>query len=177
MLREEWALQRTGEENDPAVADADRAEHREAVFGQTCPIETAVDVPVDGFEGRRQWHHSGGGCSGYPAQPPAHPRQNTCCIITPFDDSKEPEYVAIDNGKGMPAISGNFRRRPRNDSLQSRTATSCPTDATSEPLRSRAEQLAVLDLAWILVVAIPPWGFTRRTGRLLQLERLPVLLA
>jgi hypothetical protein len=37
-----------GEENDPAVADADRAEHREAVFGQTCPIETAVDVPVGG---------------------------------------------------------------------------------------------------------------------------------
>ncbi|BCH57264.1 hypothetical protein ACQZ61_21140 [Agrobacterium vitis] len=48
MAREEWALQRTGEENDPAVADADQAEHREAVFGQTCPIETAVDVPVDG---------------------------------------------------------------------------------------------------------------------------------
>ena len=46
LLREEWALQRTGEENDPAVADADRAEHREAVFGQTCPIETAVDVPA-----------------------------------------------------------------------------------------------------------------------------------
>ena len=46
LSREEWALQRTGEENDPAVADADRAEHREAVFGQTCPIETAVDVPV-----------------------------------------------------------------------------------------------------------------------------------
>ncbi|WP_421358964.1 hypothetical protein [Agrobacterium rosae] len=46
MLREEWALQRTGEENEPAVADADRAEHREAVFGQTCPIETAVDVPA-----------------------------------------------------------------------------------------------------------------------------------
>ena len=44
--REEWALQRTGEENDPAVADADRAEHREALFGQTCPIETAVDVPA-----------------------------------------------------------------------------------------------------------------------------------
>jgi hypothetical protein len=38
------ALQRTGEENDPAVADADRAECNEAVFGQTCPIETAVDV-------------------------------------------------------------------------------------------------------------------------------------
>ncbi len=48
MPREEWALQRTGEENDPAVADADQAKHREAVFGQTCPIETAVDVPVDG---------------------------------------------------------------------------------------------------------------------------------
>ncbi|MBY5324304.1 hypothetical protein HFN11_29010 [Rhizobium leguminosarum] len=48
MSREECALQRTGEENDPAVADAYRAEHREAVFGQTCPIETAVDVPVDG---------------------------------------------------------------------------------------------------------------------------------
>ncbi|ARM90849.1 hypothetical protein RHEC894_PB00073 (plasmid) [Rhizobium sp. CIAT894] len=40
------APQRTGEENEPAVADADRAEHREAVFGQTCPIETAVDVPA-----------------------------------------------------------------------------------------------------------------------------------
>ncbi|WEZ86220.1 hypothetical protein P6U16_28225 (plasmid) [Rhizobium sp. 32-5/1] len=38
------ALQRTGEENEPAVADADQAEYREAVFGQTCPIETAVDV-------------------------------------------------------------------------------------------------------------------------------------
>ncbi len=48
MPREEWAPQRTGEENDPAVADAGRAEHREAVFGQTCPIETAVDVPVGG---------------------------------------------------------------------------------------------------------------------------------
>ncbi|MVA38198.1 MULTISPECIES: hypothetical protein [Agrobacterium] len=48
MSREEWALQRTGEENDPAVADADRAECNEAVFGQTCPIETAVDVPVGG---------------------------------------------------------------------------------------------------------------------------------
>lgn len=48
LSREEWALQRTGEENEPAVADADRAEHREVVFGQTCPIETAVDVPVDG---------------------------------------------------------------------------------------------------------------------------------
>lgn len=46
LPREEWALQRTGEENDPAVADDDRAEHREAVFGQTCPIETAVDVPA-----------------------------------------------------------------------------------------------------------------------------------
>ncbi|WP_320189037.1 hypothetical protein RMS29_025730 (plasmid) [Agrobacterium rosae] len=51
MSREEWALQRTGEENDPAVADADRAEHREAVFGQTCPIETAVDVPAGGSRG------------------------------------------------------------------------------------------------------------------------------
>lgn len=47
MPREEWALQRTGEENDPAVADADRAEHREVVFGQTCRIETALDVPAD----------------------------------------------------------------------------------------------------------------------------------
>ena len=46
MPREEWALQRTGEENDPAVADADRAECNAAVFGQTCPIETAVDVPA-----------------------------------------------------------------------------------------------------------------------------------
>jgi len=34
------------EENDPAVADVDRAEQCEAVFGQTCPIETAVDVPA-----------------------------------------------------------------------------------------------------------------------------------
>ncbi|NTE84586.1 MULTISPECIES: hypothetical protein [Agrobacterium tumefaciens complex] len=51
MAREEWALQRTGEENDPAVADAGRAEHREAVFGQTCPIETAVDVPADRYRG------------------------------------------------------------------------------------------------------------------------------
>lgn len=40
------AKTRTGEESDPAVADADRAEHSEAVFGQTCPIETAVDVPA-----------------------------------------------------------------------------------------------------------------------------------
>ena len=46
MAREEWALQRTGEENEPAVADADRAESSEAIFGQTCPIETAVDVPA-----------------------------------------------------------------------------------------------------------------------------------
>lgn len=51
MPREEWALQRTGEENDPAVADADRDDHREAVFGQTCPIETAVDVPASRKEG------------------------------------------------------------------------------------------------------------------------------
>ena len=49
--REEWALQRTGEEDDPAVADADRAEHREAVFGQPCPIETAVDVPTYRIKG------------------------------------------------------------------------------------------------------------------------------
>jgi hypothetical protein len=42
----EWALSRTLEENEPAVADADRTEHREEVFGQTCPIETAVDVPA-----------------------------------------------------------------------------------------------------------------------------------
>jgi hypothetical protein len=46
LAREQWALQRTGEENEPAVADADRAEHRKAIFGQTCPIETAVDVPA-----------------------------------------------------------------------------------------------------------------------------------
>ena len=46
LPREEWALQRIGEENELAVADADRAECREAVFGQTCPIETAVDVPA-----------------------------------------------------------------------------------------------------------------------------------
>ncbi|BCH62443.1 hypothetical protein B7W85_23240 [Allorhizobium ampelinum] len=51
LPREEWALQRTGEENEPAVADADRAEPREAVFGQTCPIETAVDVPADRSSG------------------------------------------------------------------------------------------------------------------------------
>ncbi|QND44450.1 hypothetical protein HB780_01215 (plasmid) [Rhizobium lusitanum] len=57
MAREEWAHWRTGEENDPAVADADRAEHREAVFGQTCPIETAVDVPVRKLEGIGQWLH------------------------------------------------------------------------------------------------------------------------
>lgn len=39
------AAQPPGEENEPAVADADRAEQREAAFGQTCPIETAVGVP------------------------------------------------------------------------------------------------------------------------------------
>ncbi len=65
LCREEWALQRTGEENDPAVADADRAEHREAVFGQTCPIETAVDVPAGGSRDTH-WHHrvatNGNGC-------------------------------------------------------------------------------------------------------------------
>ncbi len=44
--REEWAHERTGEESDPAVADAGRAAHGAAVFGQTCPIETAVDVPA-----------------------------------------------------------------------------------------------------------------------------------
>lgn len=38
------AVQPPGEENEPAVADADRASQREAAFGQTCPIETAVDV-------------------------------------------------------------------------------------------------------------------------------------
>jgi len=37
---------RTGEGNDAAVADADRAEHSEAAFGQTYLIETAVDVPA-----------------------------------------------------------------------------------------------------------------------------------
>ena len=57
MFREEWALQRTGEENEPAVADADRAEHREAVFGQTCPIETAVVVPYERPRGNMHWHH------------------------------------------------------------------------------------------------------------------------
>lgn len=65
MSREEWALQRTGEENEPAVADVDQAEQREAVFGQTCPIETAVDVP-DGRLRARQWRHgvviNGNGC-------------------------------------------------------------------------------------------------------------------
>jgi hypothetical protein len=38
------AAQPPGEENDPAVADAGRAEPVSAVFGQTRPIETAVDV-------------------------------------------------------------------------------------------------------------------------------------
>lgn len=60
LSREEWALQRTGEENEPAVADADRAEQREVVFGQTCPIETAVDVPVDRIKDYGKWHYSGG---------------------------------------------------------------------------------------------------------------------
>jgi hypothetical protein len=46
LLREKWALQRAGEESEPAVADVDRDEYREAVFGQTCPIETAVDKPA-----------------------------------------------------------------------------------------------------------------------------------
>lgn len=56
MPREEWALQRTGEENELAVADADRAEHREVVFGQTCPIETAwTGLLTD--QGIRQWPH------------------------------------------------------------------------------------------------------------------------
>lgn len=40
-----WSL--AGEENEAAVADADRAEHREAVFGQTCPIETVEGEPAD----------------------------------------------------------------------------------------------------------------------------------
>lgn len=36
------AVQPQGEENEPAVADADRAEQSEAAFGQTSRIETAV---------------------------------------------------------------------------------------------------------------------------------------
>lgn len=47
------AVQPPGEENEPAVADADRAEHREAAFGQTCPIETAVDAPCQHWKERR----------------------------------------------------------------------------------------------------------------------------
>jgi hypothetical protein len=43
-----------GEENEPAVADADRAEQSEAAFGQTCPIETAGDVPRP-HRKARQW--------------------------------------------------------------------------------------------------------------------------
>lgn len=80
MPREEWALQRTGEENEPAVADADRAEHREAVFGQTCPIETAVDVP-DAVQGIRHWHHrvatNGNGCTA-PKSPKQVVKANDC---------------------------------------------------------------------------------------------------
>ncbi|MGO6747865.1 hypothetical protein ACCS93_36465, partial [Rhizobium ruizarguesonis] len=67
---------RPGEENDPAVANADRAEHREAVFGQTCPIETAVDVPAGGLR-LRQWHYLAAAGWERPAQSPAHRRQNS----------------------------------------------------------------------------------------------------
>ena len=63
LLREGWALKGRGEENDPAVADADRAEHREAIFGQTCPIETAVDVLASGsgIQNGSIWRRQAGG--------------------------------------------------------------------------------------------------------------------
>jgi len=57
LAREEWALRRTGEENEPAVADADRAEFSSAVFGQTCPIETAVDSTAVRSKRIWPWHH------------------------------------------------------------------------------------------------------------------------
>ena len=47
--------QPAGEENERAVEDDNRAEHHAALFGQTCPIETAIGEPCTRPEGIRQW--------------------------------------------------------------------------------------------------------------------------
>ncbi len=93
MPREEWARERPGEENEPAVAEIDRAEQREVVFGQTCPIETAVGVArqlegntmADGGEDALRW---GAGLS-----PP--PRLKAETILEACDSREASSYSRL----------------------------------------------------------------------------------
>jgi len=48
MSREECRLRPAGEENEPAVAEGRSSRAREAVSGQTCPIETAGAIQCIG---------------------------------------------------------------------------------------------------------------------------------
>jgi hypothetical protein len=57
LPREEWRRGRQGKKTSRPLRMPIELSFSSAVFGQTCPIETAVGEPADRSKGIRQWRH------------------------------------------------------------------------------------------------------------------------
>lgn len=155
LPREEWALQRPGEENEPAVARIDRAEQREALFGQTCPIETAVDVPCPRRkEGQGQaaallhQRHSSPAIPPPPSTPadrcqdratPARFRADAACLtvlamVLRKPGLKLPIGVAVLTSMPCPALPDNTRQDDPAGEIQSGATTLHLADGKGQPV-------------------------------------------
>lgn len=85
LPREEWRRGRQGKKTSRPLRMPIELSCSSAVFGQTCPIETAVGEPADRSKGIRQWRH--GAVIGWkrPAPRSSTPIPQTPGLIARFD--------------------------------------------------------------------------------------------